>query len=116
MFDMSGDPFEAELSELFLRPTRETDGARMTLAILERIEREERRRRVVILGAAAVGVTIAGSTVVFNGARAIVALVEQQVGNLALPPVGNSTLLLAASGLAAAVYLGMLANRAVTAG
>ena len=60
---MSGDPFENELSRLFLQPSGEADVARLRLQTLERLEREDRRRGAVITAAAGLGAAIAAGAV-----------------------------------------------------
>jgi hypothetical protein len=61
MWDMTDDPFEGELSGLFLKPTGEADPALLRLQVLERMEREDRRRRIVITAAAGLGAAIAAA-------------------------------------------------------
>lgn len=63
MWDMSGDPFENELSRLFLKPSGEADPVRLKLQVLERLQQEERRRGVVVTAAAGFGAAIAAGAV-----------------------------------------------------
>jgi len=112
MWDMTGDPFEADLSKLFRQPTGEADAARLTLGVLERMEHEERRRRVVIVGAAAAGAIIAGGAMVSSGAGVLIQTLSAQISAIEIPVVDSRMWLIAAMGLALVSFGGLFSTRA----
>jgi hypothetical protein len=89
MWDMSDDPFEADLSRLFLQPSGEADPVRLRIAVLERLQQEDRRRQMVITAAAGLGAAIAASAVAASGygasTLAVIRRLVADVPTLSLP-------------------------------
>ena len=117
MWDMSGDPFENDLSKLFLKPSGEADPVRLKVQVLERLEQDDRRRRVVITGAAALGAAIAAVAVgASNFGDATIALIGDVVTNipvLVLPDVSTVSATPWLAALFALALGGVLANRVI---
>ena len=110
---MSGDPFESGLSNLFLEPSGEADPARLTVRVLERLDQEERQRRVVIIGAAAIGAAITAFVMAASGASKVGALVAAQLSSI-VPSAVDSTPSVAVMALLVGLTLaGLYTTRAV---
>lgn len=106
MWDMSGDPFENELSRLFLKPSGEADASHLKLQVLERLQREDRRRGAMITIAAGLGAAIAASTVAASRAPDFIGLMAAQL-SAALPQAGSLGLWNPTSLLASLMVLGL---------
>ena len=97
MWDMSSDPFENELSRLFLKPSGEADPVRLKLMVLERLQREDRRRGVVITAAAGVGVAIAAGALAASRFGDVVSFEMNRLASAMPQPAAVDTTSLLAS-------------------
>lgn len=113
MWDMSVDPFETQLSALFLRPSGEADPARLTASVLERLEQEERRRRVVILSAAGAGAAIMAVVMGASGVGRVAALLAQPLSSFEALSVGSAPWVGVMTVMTALALAGLGATRAV---
>jgi len=85
MWDMTDDPFENDLTRLFLKPTGEADASRLKLIVLERLEQEDRRRRLVLGVAAGAGAALLAVAVSASGLGVSAVPTTGEISS-ALPP------------------------------